>query len=67
MIKREYVYLFSKQSNLAKVKEWLEANYKTWSSPFEILPGFSLLDPDTTPDTTLAELESKMGNIEHLN
>lgn len=66
MIKREYVYLFSKQSNLDRIKHWWEGNYKTWSTQFEIIPDSNLLDSDTKPDNTLEVLESKMGIIERL-
>lgn len=67
MIKRDYVYLFSKQSNRDKIKHWWEENYKTWSTPFEIIPDCNLLDSETKPDNILEVLESKMGIMEHEN
>jgi hypothetical protein len=64
MIKNKYMYLFSEQSNLDKVKSWWSANLNKLRTPFEVIPGCGLLDTSLKPDNTLAELESKIGKTE---
>jgi len=64
MIKRKYMYLFSEQSNMDRVKSWWSENLNKLRTPFEVIPGCGLLDTSLKPDNTLAELESKMGKTE---
>jgi len=64
MVKVKYMYLFSEQSNMERVKSWWNENLKKLRTPIEVIPGCSLSDTNCKNDITLFDLKSKAGNTE---